>query len=110
MFTQILLSIFFFFLIIYFLDFYSKRLKLIDFNNERKLHKGQISLVGGLSIYLTICINLLLFEHNDYLNLIFQAGLLIIIIGLIDDISDIGIVSRLFFQLLASFFIIYNGL
>ena len=44
------------------------KLNLIDFPNSRKIHQGEIPLVGGIAIYATIIIGVLLTKNPNAIN------------------------------------------
>jgi UDP-GlcNAc:undecaprenyl-phosphate GlcNAc-1-phosphate transferase len=75
------------------------QLGLVDNPNSRKRHQGQIPLVGGLSIALSLCVTLLLtpalipFQH---LFIVSVASL--VLLGALDDRYDLSCRSRLIVQ------------
>lgn len=95
------LSFLFFFSLatIFIMRKFAKRIGLVDKPNARKLHKGSIPLVGGISI----CISILyfLFNNPDILpNTPLYASCIIILvsIGALDDKYDISFKFRFFVQ------------
>jgi UDP-GlcNAc:undecaprenyl-phosphate GlcNAc-1-phosphate transferase len=76
-----------------------KYIALVDKPNERKLHSGNIPLVGGLSI----CLSILYYLYNN-LELFPHAGLysvsisILVAIGVLDDKYDISFKIRLLVQ------------
>lgn len=109
MINYILLALLFIILQISFSYFYSrigKELGLIDFPSERKRHVGAVPLVGGLVIYSSFVFFLLIFPTNIEHKIIFFSSLFIFFIGLIDDKYNIGILERIFFQIIACLIVI----
>ena len=85
-------------------------LNLIDSPDVRKIHKGNIPLVGGLGIYFTILISTFYFQYGYYINLIIYVSLFLVLIGSIDDSVKLGVTIRLLTQLLFALVIIGSGL
>ena len=73
--------------------FVSKRLGFVDKPNGRKRHQEPTPLVGGIVIFLAICITNLLFETTSWSLLGWLA--LVLIIGVLDDIYDVSYRIRL---------------
>ena len=69
------------------------KLNLIDFN--QKIHQGEIPLVGGIAIYATIIIGVLL--TKTLMRLIYSfTSAIVVIIGILDDIINIDFKIRFF--------------
>ena len=84
--------------------------KLIDFPDKRKIHSGNIPLVGGISIYLTLLFIILFIDLDvKIITVILSSGILVII-GAIDDALEIGVLVRLISQLIAGLIILATGL
>lgn len=100
-----------FFLFHYLVNYFATFFKLTDKpDNIRKLHKGNIPLVGGLIIYLTIIFS------NYFSNLIFLDSYLIfvsllVIISILDDKFNINPLIRISIQIIIFYYLIeYTGL
>ena len=65
------------------------RVSLVDYPSERKLHKGNIPLVGGISIFITILIGSNLININDNLQLILYCTSAVVLIGILDDFINV---------------------
>lgn len=92
------------FLFFGFLFFFSKIAiiyNLVDYPSDRKIHKGNIPLIGGLSIYSIFFIFFLIFDTNLYHKLIYLTSSLVFFVGLYDDKFNSGILIRIVFQLIA---------
>ena len=100
------------FFTIFFLFFHKNAqiLKLIDKPNERKLHKGDVPLIGGIVIYLTIISSSLLIINNFYINVIIYSSTIVLLVGIIDDARDLSVSVRLFSQFIATLIILGSGL
>lgn len=80
----------------------SGRMGLLEIPGGRKLHQGATPLIGGIAIYLSCVIILVIFPLNTFTkNFIFLLSP-IVLIGIIDDIFDISAKLRLAFQFLVS--------
>lgn len=81
---------------------------LIDLPNKRKMHDGEVPLVGGLAMFIGV---LLSFFLNNLINAsvayFLSASLIIIVIGVIDDYRTLSVKLRILFQFIASFILIY---
>ena len=99
------------FLILYFLFIYlSKKIKLIDFPDDRKRHKGNIPLVGGLIIYFNIFLFSFYINTSEFFLVIFYTSAILLILGVIDDSRGLGVTFRLIAQLISSLIIVGYGL
>lgn len=98
------------FLLSFFLTFFIRKLaikkSILDFPNERSSHKTPTPKGGGLAIAIIWFLGLVYFYITDNINqrlfLSFMPGILLVIIGIIDDIIAIKPVYRLIFQLIVS--------
>nr|WP_282598314.1 UDP-N-acetylglucosamine--undecaprenyl-phosphate N-acetylglucosaminephosphotransferase [Aeromonas sp. SrichE-2G] len=106
------LSLLFFtsFMILFFARKIAQKIKLVDRPNERKLHQGQIPLVGGISIYLTLMLSLWykpgLLVHTDIYLL---CSSVLVILGAIDDKYDVDYRIRLVAQVFISCVMIFGA-
>ena len=73
------------------------KINLTDKPDYRKIHKGHIPLVGGISIFLLIFISSLINEYDNYINLIINLSFFIFLLGIIDDKFLISPFIKLFF-------------
>lgn len=81
----------------------AKKISLVDKPNERKLHHGDIPLVGGISICSTL-VYFLLTHHSLIPNSTIYIGCIIslVFVGALDDKYDISYKIRFFIQALLS--------
>lgn len=84
---------------------YSKKQGLIDKPNERKIHKGPISRLGGIAIWLSTMITFLFlvflsyYPYGSLLSGILLGSSLMFLLGLIDDIYTLNAKFKLFIQI-----------
>lgn len=80
------------------------RLKIMDVPDERKIHKKPMPKLGGLAIYISYVLVILLnFDFSIELKGVVIGGTIILLIGLIDDIKSISASWKLAGQLCATF-------
>jgi len=116
----------------------SLKYKIVDHPDVRKLHKSPMPLLGGVSIWGSFTVVILvhivivvIFENNIIESPLFSSklkfyagnatyiikelsvflicGFLILIIGLIDDIRSLSIVKRLTYETIVAGIIVYSG-
>jgi UDP-GlcNAc:undecaprenyl-phosphate GlcNAc-1-phosphate transferase len=81
---------------------------LVDHPDRRKLHDGVVPLCGGIAIFATFSIVMLLHERATQLPYNFWLGLLItIIVGVMDDRMGLSAVKRLAAQFVVSLCLVY---
>lgn len=108
--TIILLTFFLPSFLILFFSFIANKLFLLDKPNNRKIHSNNIPLVGGIAIYLSlIIISLFINLDKQIYNIILISGL-IVIMGVVDDIKNLGFKIRLFSQIVASLILVGGGI
>lgn len=82
---------------------------LVDFPCDRKIHDGNIPLVGGIAIYLSVLIASVLFiNHSRDLNLYLVASALVLFLGALDDRYKLSVRVRLVAQVLVASLIIFG--
>jgi UDP-GlcNAc:undecaprenyl-phosphate GlcNAc-1-phosphate transferase len=86
------------------------KLKIFDLPNDRKIHKNPMPLLGGLAIYGSYVVTVILnFYFSIELKGVVIGGTIILLIGLIDDIKHIPATWKLVSQVLASGVLILHG-
>lgn len=95
--------------------FICKKANLYDYQDERKVHTGNIPRLGGVGIIVSMFVISLFFifyteniTFSKYLPLLISA-VLIFIFGIIDDIFNLRAIFKLLVQLIASFIVVFNG-
>ena len=72
---------------------------LLDVPNHRKQHKGAVPLIGGVSIFIGVAISALLFMSLDaQQKVLLAASLVIVVMGVFDDLYDLSVRLRLGIQ------------
>ncbi|MCL1634897.1 UDP-N-acetylglucosamine 2-epimerase [Luteimonas sp. SX5] len=75
----------------------ARRFGLVDKPGGRKLHRGRIPLIGGLCIFAGMLVGLSYLGYLDrFVMSLMAGGVLIVLIGLVDDFGDLSVRSRLF--------------
>lgn len=95
---------------------FSKRFHLYDSIDDRKVHVGHISRLGGLGITLAFSVSLLILLFGHYLIAIKQnifflviAAICITTMGIIDDIVTLPAKTKLIPQILAATLVLIGG-
>lgn len=77
----------------------AKKIGLVDKPNARKLHQGAVPLVGGISVFLSLCAGFILYlPMNSNLGLYLSCSGVLIVLGVLDDKFDLSFKIRLFVQ------------
>ncbi|QYJ88693.1 UDP-N-acetylglucosamine--undecaprenyl-phosphate N-acetylglucosaminephosphotransferase [Shewanella halotolerans] len=98
----------FFFLFVY--RKLAKKIGLVDKPNERKLHVGQVPLIGGISIFTAIMLNIcLVFDITSNVILYMICSTVLIVLGALDDRFDLSFKARLVVQAAISMAMILIG-
>ncbi|OGH12754.1 MAG: hypothetical protein A2776_01860 [Candidatus Levybacteria bacterium RIFCSPHIGHO2_01_FULL_40_10] len=93
----------------------AKKLKLVDDPKLHKhpavIHKKTLPRAGGLPVYLAILIASLIFLPTDRTFIaIFFAGLLVVVIGLLDDRFDLSPYLRFIGNIVCASIVVFSGL
>ncbi len=88
------------------------KIKAVDIPNNRKVHLVPIPRLGGVAIFIGFCVALYLAYLYGYrVNPgIIIAGFVLVSVGIIDDIKGIRPTTKLIWQIICAFIIIYFGL
>ena len=97
-------------ILIYFYSKLASRIGLVDIPNERKNHIGNIPLVGGICIYSCLILYFIFFDTSLNHKIIFVSSMVIFILGLYDDLYNLGVAERIFFQTLICLVIVGFGI
>lgn len=91
------------------------RLKLVDTPDHRKLHKGDIPLVGGLAIFLSLILSTLIFSQHDAgvfsgsrdtLAVFLFAASVLVTLGVIDDRKHVSVFTRTSIEIIVALIVI----
>ena len=88
----------------------STKINLVDKASHRKLHTGEIPLIGGISIFLGFIFSLLLSPIflGEY-RILFAVCIVIIIIGCLDDLHELSSTTKFVIEILLGFICIFWG-
>src|SRR5699024_2173012 len=87
------------------------KLNIVDFPNQRKIHKVVTHQAGGLAIFFGVILGLLYLQpEHPHLMEITRGASTIMFIGLLDDRYDIRPIIKLSGQIIAATFLISSGL
>ncbi len=77
-------------------------INLVDIPDDRKQHDGSVPLVGGLSIYFGLMVAIYITQPlPDNLFYLLMIASLVLLIGLLDDLKDLGIWPRILVQIIS---------
>ncbi len=101
---SIIISIISTLIAIFWLHQIAYKFNLIDIPNQRKNHKEDARLIGGISMFVGVFIGILFssLDGDVMLHFIF-ASFIITITGMLDDMYDISVKSRFFIQIIVGF-------
>ena len=82
----------------------ANKIKAIDIpKDERRVHKKPIPLIGGLAIFYGFVVSVLCFAVIDEITMgILIGSLIMVTVGIIDDIRDLPAKVKLLFQIIAA--------
>ena len=80
----------------------------IDLPAERKIHKNPIPRIGGLAIGLAFFLSIFIFNLESQLWWYLAGGIIIFVLGALDDYKPIKWPIKLIVQLIISFIIIFR--
>lgn len=85
----------------------AKELDLLDRPNHRKLHAGEIPLVGGIAIFGAVVLSSAAVpELSAQYGYLFLPALFLVLLGLADDARDLKPVLKLFGQILVAILVV----
>jgi len=83
----------------------------IDMPDERRVHTHPVPRLGGLAVYLAFIFSVLRnFQFSDEIIGLLAGSTVIYLLGALDDIKKLSANTRLVFQLLAAFIVVFSGL
>ncbi len=88
----------------------ARKFGLVDRPNSRKHHEGEVPLIGGIAIFITMLVLLPFFAalHSELLWYLVAAGLLVVV-GLLDDRYNIDVKFRIIVEVAAALMMIFGG-
>ena len=82
----------------------------IDIPNERKVHKKPMPRLGGLAIFISFLIGYMFFAPvTTQMISILIGGILIILLGIIDDIKPLKATTKLWGQIIVAIILVFYG-
>lgn len=110
--TELLVIFLFSFVFLFLARKIAPKIGLVDKPNDRKRHQGLIPLVGGISIFASICFTFLITDYQiAHSKLYLGCAGLLVFVGALDDRFDISVKIRAFVQaLVAVAMMVYAGL
>lgn len=87
------------------------KINAVDRPNSRKVHTRIMPRLGGVAIFLATTIGLLIFadEKSEPLLWIILGSLVIVAIGIVDDIKPLSAKVKLIFQIIAALIVVSGG-
>lgn len=95
--------------------YFSDKAGLVDVPNERKIHHGKISRLGGVAVWVSVMLTFLFLVLLSYypsgqgLSGIIAGGSLMFLLGLVDDIFCLDAKFKLFIQIAIATFVMILG-
>ena len=94
-------------IILFLLNKIAKSINLFDIPSEKKKHKGNIPLIGGLYIFFSLILCNFFFEFNSDIIILLIISSILIIIGTIDDFINLKVSIRLISQTIVAILLIF---
>lgn len=94
----------------------AKATGLVDIPDERKVHRGEVPLIGGLAIFISVFVAMISADMilpdqavpGDFAPF-YLAGMLLILAGAVDDVVDLSPVKKMVVQLGSALIMIYGA-
>ena len=87
---------------------YAERWGLVDYaDTDRKRHAGEVPLIGGVAIF--ICLQFFQLIYPSYPISLSISLFILVVVGIIDDRSNLPAAHKLFFQCLAASIMIFGA-
>ena len=79
------------------------RIGLVDHPGERKLHGGAVPLIGGIAMFIAFCLSVLTLDIPiTGLRAFFAGSLILVVIGILDDMHELTARTRFTVQIIAT--------
>lgn len=86
------------------------RIDLVDYPSERKLHGEAVPLVGGIAMFCGFVLGLLTLPIGLFpLRSFFAAAGILVVVGVLDDLSELSSAARFAAQIVAALLMVYWG-
>lgn len=105
-----LLPFLFVVIIIPFVKNMAKKIGAVDVPRERHIHKKTTPKLGGLAMFLGFLLGYMVFgEHSAIMNAVLIGSFIIVLVGVIDDITELGPLTKFIGQLAAACIVVFYG-
>lgn len=89
----------------------AKKINATDKPSERKVHQKEMPRLGGIAIYFGFLTGLTFFQpYNEHLMSILVGSLVIVILGICDDLYQVSAKWKLLIQIIASLIVVVDGI
>lgn len=95
---------------------FAVRLKLVDTPTERKQHAEKVPLIGGIAIFVTFCVGILIWgdawgasliiRDENALSVLMSCCAFLVVTGALDDRYNLGVFLRIASEVLVALIII----
>ena len=109
-FYKIIFVILFFVISIIILSKFAGKIGLIDFPNPRKIHKIPTPVIGGIPLIIVLLFSLYLFNFPNKINIIIYSSFFITLLGILDDVYNLKVITRIILQVMIASFVVYSGI
>lgn len=90
-------------------DRVAPKLGIVDRPTVRKIHKGNVPLIGGLAMFFSFAIvSIMLTQHQSQLILLL-LGFVLVLLGTMDDVFDLNAYFRMFIQAVVAIMMVSAG-
>ncbi len=91
---------------------FAQKVGAIDVPKDaRRVHDHPIPRMGGLAIFLGFVLSVVLFaEISPQIQGLLLGAVIVVVVGVIDDIVQLGAIAKLAFQILAALIAVYYGI
>ena len=88
---------------------FAERMQWVDRPDQRKRHQEPVPMIGGLAIYLVMLSGFLVFQPPEKLSWLLFAITLLVVVGFLDDLFELGVKLRVFVQIVATMCVIVGA-
>ncbi|MCC2606162.1 UDP-N-acetylglucosamine--undecaprenyl-phosphate N-acetylglucosaminephosphotransferase [Planctobacterium marinum] len=89
---------------------FALKVGLVDIPNHRKIHSGEVPLVGGIAVYLgVLTASSVLLPQGQLINIYLISAGLIVLLGALDDYKDLSVGVRIIAQILIASLMVYGA-
>lgn len=85
------------------------RFGLVDKPTDRKQHSGEVPIIGGMAIFLSTLLAVLLVSPSYWVLMPLAVGSVLVLMGVLDDKFNLSAIIRLPIQIVVALLLIYLG-